>query len=110
MTIPTTVARRARVGPKAPSMPGLRCRVRLADGRTFAGELPVERHRALQLGMLHADSGGLVELAPGARRHANPVLQTPPGHGGWRSCARTAGAHWARTHAAHCLPRRGSGR
>ena len=29
---------------------GLRCRVRLADGRVFAGPLAPERHRALQLG------------------------------------------------------------
>ena len=28
----------------------LRCRVRLADGRVFAGDLAPERHRALQLG------------------------------------------------------------
>ena len=32
---------------------GLRCRVRLADGRVFAGPLAPERHRALQLGVLH---------------------------------------------------------
>jgi hypothetical protein len=47
---------------------GLRCRVRLADGRTFAGALPVQRHRALQIGLLHRDTDGLVELAAG-RRH-----------------------------------------
>ena len=46
----------------------LPCRVRLADGRTFSGELPAIRHRALQLGMLHADSDGLVEIAVGFRR------------------------------------------
>ena len=46
----------------------LPCRVRLADGRTFSGELPAVRHRALQLGMLHADSDGLVEIAVGFRR------------------------------------------
>ena len=45
----------------------MRCRVRLADGRMFCGELPPERHRALQLGLLHAQSGGLVELTPGTR-------------------------------------------
>ena len=45
----------------------MRCRVRLADGRVFSGELPAERHRALQLGMLHADTRELVELTPGAR-------------------------------------------
>jgi hypothetical protein len=41
--------------------------VRLADGRVFCGELPAWRHRALQLGMLHAQSEGLVELTPGTR-------------------------------------------
>jgi hypothetical protein len=47
--------------------PRLRCRVRLADGRVFSGELPVQRHRALQLGMLHAETRELVELTPGVR-------------------------------------------
>ena len=47
---------------------GLRCRVRLADGRVFAGELPAERHRAVQIGLLHEHTDGLVELAGGARR------------------------------------------
>ena len=56
--------RRDRAGPQAN---GLRCRVRLADGRMFCGELPPRRHRALQLGMLHAESEGLVELAAGTR-------------------------------------------
>ena len=46
---------------------GLRCRVRLADGRMFCGELAPERHRALHLGLLHAESDGLVELTPGTR-------------------------------------------
>jgi len=50
-----------------PQPAGLRCRVRLADGRVFAGALPPVRHRAIQLGMLHADSAGLVELTPGTR-------------------------------------------
>lgn len=47
--------------------PALRCRVTLRDGRLFAGELPPERHRAIQLGMLHEHSEGLVELTPGTR-------------------------------------------
>ena len=38
-----------------PTREGLRCRVRLPDGRIFAGELPPERHRALQIGLLHDD-------------------------------------------------------
>jgi hypothetical protein len=46
---------------------GLRCRLRLADGRVFSGPLAPERHRALQLGLLHAETNGLVELAAGAR-------------------------------------------
>jgi hypothetical protein len=47
--------------------PGLRCRVRLADGRTFSGVLPAARHRAIQLGLLHRHTAGLVELTPGTR-------------------------------------------
>src|SRR3954451_16914262 len=52
-----------------PVMAGARlpCRVPLADGRVFDGPLAPERHRAIQLGMLHADSDGLVELTPGTR-------------------------------------------
>ncbi len=46
---------------------GLRCRVRLADGRVYSGALQPARHRALQLGMLHADTAELVELTPGTR-------------------------------------------
>ena len=59
--------RPARPGQSARPEEGLRCRVRLADGRVFCGELPAWRHRALQLGMLHAESEGLVELTPGTR-------------------------------------------
>ena len=61
--------------PHAPAVPPaagaggalLRCRVRLADGRVFTGALAPARHRAIQLGMLHADSAELVELTPGTR-------------------------------------------
>jgi hypothetical protein len=61
--------------PHAPAVPPsaeagagrLRCRVRLADGRLFTGALAPERHRAIQLGLLHADSAELVELTPGTR-------------------------------------------
>jgi hypothetical protein len=68
----------------------LRCRIRLADGRTFAGALAPERHRALQLGVLHEQSGGLVELAAGARRDGRLHITTrrradhflPGGHTG----------------------------
>lgn len=76
MTTPATVPRQARAGPRASPSDGLRCRLRLANGRTFAGELPAERHRALQLGMLHAESDGLVELAAGARRDGNLAIST----------------------------------
>jgi len=54
----------------------LRCRVRLADGRTFGGELAAERHRALHLGLLHARSDGLVELAAGTRRDGTLQMYT----------------------------------
>jgi hypothetical protein len=54
----------------------LRCRIRLADGRVFAGPLAPERHRALQLGMLHQDTGGLVELAAGRRRDGRLQITT----------------------------------
>ena len=57
----------ARSKSASPGKEALRCRVRLADGRVFCGELPPWRHRALQLGMLHAQSEGLVELTPGTR-------------------------------------------
>jgi hypothetical protein len=55
------------VNPRPPQSPRLRCRIRLRDGRVFCGELAPERHRALHLGLLHADSDGLVELTPGTR-------------------------------------------
>jgi hypothetical protein len=55
---------------------GLRCRIRLADGRVFAGPLRPERHRALQLGILHERTAGLVELAAGARRDGRLQITT----------------------------------
>ncbi len=55
---------------------GLRCRVRLADGRLYAGDLAPERHRALQLGMLHEPTAGLVELAAGVRRDGRLQITT----------------------------------
>jgi hypothetical protein len=60
-----TVAHTQQLAPDARE--GLRCRIRLADGRIFAGALAPERHRALQLGILHEHTAGLVELAAGAR-------------------------------------------
>jgi hypothetical protein len=61
---------------EAPAPRGLRCRIRLADGRTFCGELPAERHRALQIGLLHSRSDGLVELAAGTRRDGTLHIHT----------------------------------
>ena len=69
--------RPARPGQSARPQEGLRCRVRLADGRVFCGELPAWRHRALQLGMLHAQSEGLVELTPGTRPPGGKVEDQP---------------------------------
>ena len=69
---------------------GLGCRVRLADGRVFCGALTPERHRALQLGLLHAQTTGLVELAAGVRREGRLQIST-------------------RRHADHFLPGGGSG-
>jgi hypothetical protein len=54
----------------------LRCRVRLADGRVFSGPLGPERHRALQLGVLHERTAGLVEIAAGARRDGHLQITT----------------------------------
>ena len=64
--------------------------MRLADGRVFSGPLAPERHRALQLGVLHTDTDGLVELAAGARRDGRLQITTrrradhflPGGHAG----------------------------
>jgi hypothetical protein len=50
--------------------------VRLADGRVFTGPLVPERHRALQLGVLHEQTDGLVELAAGARRDGRLQITT----------------------------------
>jgi len=54
----------------------LRCRVRLADGRVFAGELAPQRHRSLQIGFLHQDTEGMVELAAGVRREGRLQITT----------------------------------
>jgi hypothetical protein len=63
--------------PRAPDeREGLRCRVRLADGRVFTGPLAPERHRALQLGVVHGQTVGLVELAAGARRDGRLQITT----------------------------------
>jgi hypothetical protein len=87
--------------PHAPAVPPaagaggalLRCRVRLVDGRVVRGELPAERHRAIQLGMLHGDTAQLVELTPGTRpaggkleldRRRRPEHYLPGGASGQR--------------------------
>ena len=73
-SVPAPSARAARAGPDPPSRLG--CRVRLADGRVFTGALAPERHRALQLGLLHSASDGLVELAAGVRRDGDLRITT----------------------------------
>ena len=50
--------------------------MRLADGRVFTGPLAPERHRALQLGILHQHTAGLVELAAGVRRDGRLHITT----------------------------------
>ena len=63
-----STATAVRAPQRANSTPaGLRCRIRLADGRIFTGELAAERHRSLQIGLLHQDTDGLVEVAAGSR-------------------------------------------
>jgi hypothetical protein len=56
----------ASIDPAAEAV-ALTTRVRLADGRVFSGALPIERHRRIHLGLLHADSDGYVEIAAGRR-------------------------------------------
>ncbi len=66
---PSNAARQRKIHrPTRVEEPMLPCRVRLADGRVYSGTLPAARHRALQLGMLHCETDGLVELTPGTRR------------------------------------------
>ncbi len=85
-----------------PQPAGLRCRVRLADGRVFTGALPPARHRAIQLGMLHADTAELVELTPGTRsldgklaldRRRRPEHYLPGGAAGRRDWLAALLAH-----------------
>ena len=74
MSDPVTAAHPPRASPAG--IQGLRCRVRVADGRVFSGDLVPERHRALQLGLLHEQTDGLVELAAGARRDGRLQITT----------------------------------
>ncbi|MBV8220840.1 MAG: hypothetical protein JO325_20445, partial [Solirubrobacterales bacterium] len=50
--------------------------MRLVDGRVFACELAPERHRSLQIGLLHQETEGLVELAAGVRRDGRLQITT----------------------------------
>jgi hypothetical protein len=71
----------------------------------FAGELAPERHRSLQVGLLHQDTEGLVELAAGVRRAGRLQITTrrradhflPGGRAGrddWREALlKLAGGH-----------------
>lgn len=74
----------------------LRCRVRLADGRIFAGELPPERHRSLQIGILHQDTEGLVELAAGARSDGRLHITTRRRADHFLPGGRSGGDGWRR--------------
>ena len=57
----------------------LRCRVRLADGRVFSGPLGPERHRALQLGILHeADDRAGRDRRGRPPRRASADHDSPP--------------------------------
>lgn len=65
--IATTRARSVGADGRQPEQASLATRARLADGRTFAGSLSAQRHRRIQLGLLHSGSDGYVELAAGRR-------------------------------------------
>jgi hypothetical protein len=85
--------------------PELRCRVTTRDGRRFAGELPPQRHRIIQLGMLHRENAGLVELTPGTRdldgrlhvdRRSRPAHYLPGGASGTSGWLRELLEHASR--------------
>jgi hypothetical protein len=70
-------------------------RIRLADGRVFSGALPIERHRRIHLGLLHADSDGYVEIAAGWRPAGGKLRVTTrrdPGH--FLPAGRRGAARW----------------
>ncbi|MFZ0380821.1 MAG: hypothetical protein WAL38_23555 [Solirubrobacteraceae bacterium] len=73
---------------------GLRCRVRLPDGRVFAGELAPERHRSLQMGLLHQETEGLVELAAGVRRDGRLRIPTRRRADHFLPGGRSGGDEW----------------
>jgi hypothetical protein len=68
--------------------------VRLADGRVFSGPLAPERHRALQLGLLHEQSDGLVEVAAGARRDGRLQITTRRRPDHFLPGGRAGGGEW----------------
>jgi hypothetical protein len=101
-----------------PQPAGLRCRVRLGDGRVFTGALPPARHRAIQLGMLHAETAGLVELTPGTRsadgklaldRRRRPEHYLPGGAAGQRDWLDALLAHAERIVSGDYATRPGAG-
>ena len=91
--MPATTAAPVRAHANA-KREGLRCRVRLADSRVFSGPLAPERHRALQLGLLHEHTDGLVELAAGARRDGRLQITTRRRADHFLPGGRTGGGEW----------------
>jgi len=65
----STSTRAARRSPRRGTIAAttLPCTVRRPDGTVFEGELPAERHQRIQIGMLHRDSAGLIEVGHGYR-------------------------------------------
>ena len=100
-----------RPGPTRDEPPpprGLRSRIRLHDGRTFCGELPAERHRALQVGLLYARSAG---AGRAGRRHATRRDASDPHSHACRPlpARRQHRARWlARGSARACVQARGA--
>jgi hypothetical protein len=91
-----------------PSAPLLEIKARLRDGRRYAARLPAERHRRIQLGLLHCASDGYVELAAGPRPAGGKVrfiTRKDPGHflpggatgtAGWLAALLALAEHHAR--------------
>jgi hypothetical protein len=73
----------------------LPARIRAADGRVYDGPLVLERHRSVQLGLLHADSSGYIEITPGTRPpdgklqvdRRNDTRHYVPARQGWLAAA-----------------------
>jgi len=97
---------------------GMRCRVTWRDGRQFAGELSPERHRMIQLAMLHRHTEGLVELTPGTRdddgrlhvdRRSRPEHYLPGGASGRPAWLRNLLEHAQRIAAGEYARKRPAG-